>query len=48
MSTEENAHKKGEMDISAHQGTYAGFMTMTKVGIIGIVVLLSLMAITLV
>ncbi|MGB0921857.1 MAG: aa3-type cytochrome c oxidase subunit IV [Alphaproteobacteria bacterium] len=48
MSTEENSHKKGEMDISMHEGTYAGFMTMSKVGIVGVVALLAIMAITLV
>lgn len=48
MSTEENGHVKGEMDISMHEGTYAGFMTLSKVGIVGIVVLLAVMGITLV
>ena len=47
MSTEENAHQKGEMDISMHEGTYAGFMAASKVSIVGVVVLLALMGITL-
>lgn len=48
MSTEENAHEKGEMNISMHEGTYAGFMTATKVGIASITILLVLMAVTLI
>ena len=38
-------HVRGEMDISMHQGTYAGFMTLTKWSIGAIVVVLGLMAV---
>lgn len=34
----------GSMDITQHKDTYAGFMTMTKIGIVSCILLLVLMA----
>ena len=36
-------HVHGEMDISMQQGTYDGFMTLTKWSTVAIVVLLAIM-----
>lgn len=48
--TENATHEEfvpGEMDISEHQRTYAGFMTLSKWATGGIIVLLVIMAATL-
>lgn len=41
-------HEPGSMDISQHKGMYGAFVTLTKVTIIGCIVLLVGMAIFLV
>jgi hypothetical protein len=38
-------HKHGEMDITEHEKTFAGFMTLTKWVTISIIVILLLLAI---
>ncbi|WGH79681.1 aa3-type cytochrome c oxidase subunit IV [Jannaschia ovalis] len=38
-------HKRGEMDITEQEKTFAGFMTFTKWTVIAIIVLLILLAI---
>ena len=48
--TENASHEEfvpGEMDISQHQGTYDGFMSLSKWAIGGVIVLLVVMAATL-
>ena len=45
MSAPDSEHTPGSMDISAHQRSYAGFLTFSKYSLVGIVLIMVLLAV---